>query len=192
MRRLKVWWRRWVTARYLAPLNRQLAAEVPAGATVFDLGCAEGDLLLALAPRIDSGLGVDLSDALITEAAARADRAGHHNLTFADGEVSEMLRMLPVQPALTLVSLLLHELPRQDAQLLLQRLGRISDRLLIADLLEPPSLLQRLLLGLGEVQSDYFHHGGVPALLQMAGIPIEKEIETGLPGVHIWVAGKGE
>lgn len=192
MNRLALLWRRMVTAHYLAPVNRQLAAEVPDRATVFDLGCAEGSLLLTLAPRIDSGLGVDLSDAMITAAAGRAEHAGYHNLTFADGDVSEMLRMLPVQPAVTIVSLLLHELPRQEAQLLLQRLGQISDKLLIADLTAPPSPIARLLLGLGRVDGDYFSQGGVPALLQAAGIPIEREMSTSHPALRIWVAGKGK
>ncbi len=192
MTRLALLWRRWVSARYLAPINRQLAAEVPDGATVFDLGCADGELLLRLAPRIDSGLGIDLSDALITAAADRADRAGYHNLTFADGDVSEMLRMLPVQPTVSVVSLLLHELPRQEAQLLLQRLGQISDKLLIADLAEPPSALTRLLLSLGWLDEDYFEQGGVRSLLHAAGIPIEKEISTAHPALRIWVAGKGK
>lgn len=184
--------RRWLTVPYFAPVNRQLASEVPDGATVFDLGCADGNVLLALAPRIASGLGIDLDEAMITTAAANADRAGYHNLTFADGDVSEMLRMLPVKPTVTVVSLLLHELPRLDALILLQRLGQMSDRLLIVDLVEPPPLMTRLMLGLGRAEPAYFSLGGTPALLQAAGIAIEREMNTALPHLRIWLAAKSK
>lgn len=180
-------WRRWVTSRYYAAVNRQLAAEVPDGATVFDLGCADGSLLLSLAPRISSGLGIDQNESMITVAAEQAEHAGHHNLTFADGDVSEMLRMLPVQPTHSIVSLLLHELPRQEAQLLLRRLGQISERLLIADLVEAPPLSAQLPLGLGTVESEFFDHGGIPSLLHTTGLSVVKEMKTPLPFLRVWV-----
>ncbi len=50
---------------------RYLEARIPAGARVLDVGCGNGALLRALAPRIASGSGVDVSPELLAHARRR-------------------------------------------------------------------------------------------------------------------------
>jgi len=77
-------------------LERRLDAAHPTGSPaprVLDIGCGNGALLLALADRIASGVGVDASSGMIARATARArahPRLGFHTvrsprLPFADG-----------------------------------------------------------------------------------------------------------
>lgn len=57
---------------------RYLVSKVPQGARVLDIGCGNGALLRALAPRIAQGTGVDVSRELL----AHAKRRAASNLTF--------------------------------------------------------------------------------------------------------------
>ncbi len=60
---------------------RWLDARVPSGARVLDLGCGNGALLQQLAPRLASGVGVDLSLGQLEQARARTQ--GDPKLRFA-------------------------------------------------------------------------------------------------------------
>lgn len=59
---------------------RWVSRNLPSGAKVLDLGCGNGALLLAVAPLIDEGIGVDASPRMIEVAQRRA--RGERNLRF--------------------------------------------------------------------------------------------------------------
>jgi len=65
-------------------LARVVAARVPAGSSVLDIGCGGGELLRALAPS--RGVGIDLSAKAIARARAQA---GGANLHFFEGDGSD-------------------------------------------------------------------------------------------------------
>lgn len=57
-----------------------LSARVPDGSRVLDLGCGTGALLRALRPRLSRGIGVDVSGAMLAEAARREPDADWHRV----------------------------------------------------------------------------------------------------------------
>ncbi len=176
-----------------AALRQQLAQKVPAGATVFDLGCGDGTLLLEVAERIDSGIGIDHHPLRIKAAAEVAERCGYRHLTYVCGDVSETVDTLPVQPSITIAALLFHELPRPQAVALLKRLTQISDEVLIADF-EPPrqpwqalaANLRALLDGNLGPWRAYVRGGGMPGLLAEAGLAPQITLTTAEPAISIW------
>jgi 2-polyprenyl-3-methyl-5-hydroxy-6-metoxy-1,4-benzoquinol methylase len=69
-------------AGVMATIGKYLGAPGPAGEAL-DFGCGVGRLVLPLARRFESVVGVDISDAYLEEAAWNRDRAGLSNVTFA-------------------------------------------------------------------------------------------------------------
>jgi len=67
-----------VDIRVRGPEWRWLDRRVPRGAAVLDVGCGTGALLRALGPRLQEGLGIDASTAMV----ARARRRGGQRLRF--------------------------------------------------------------------------------------------------------------
>lgn len=65
---------------YQRRLHRVYRANVPAGLRVLELGCGQGDLLAALAPR--QGVGVDFSEEMLARASRR-----HPQLAFVQADV---------------------------------------------------------------------------------------------------------
>lgn len=78
-------WTRWAVPWVVSPLVR-LAAGLPAGATVLEVGCGTGNYIRALA-ELRSDLvyaGFDLSEAMLREARARGSR-----VTFVQGDAAK-------------------------------------------------------------------------------------------------------
>lgn len=57
-----------------------------AGERVLDVGCGNGALSLALAPVVESVVGLDISGPMLATAASRAASAGFSNVTFEQGD----------------------------------------------------------------------------------------------------------
>jgi SAM-dependent methyltransferase len=93
----------WI-ASALAVINAMMTvAEVGPGDVVYDLGCGEGEIVIAAARRGARGVGVDLDPERITNARANAARAGvSDRVTF----IEEDLFTTDVSPA-TVVTLYL-------------------------------------------------------------------------------------
>lgn len=56
------------------------------GERVLDIGCGNGALCLAVAPRVDAVVGLDISGPMLENAARRAAEAGVDNVTFEKGD----------------------------------------------------------------------------------------------------------
>jgi SAM-dependent methyltransferase len=70
-----------------ADLGAMLAAAGPRGdERVLDVGCGAGHTALAFAPRVREVVGLDLTEAMLDEAAALAARRGLGNLRFERGD----------------------------------------------------------------------------------------------------------
>lgn len=150
--------------------------------TVLDIGCGTGT---ALAEYTEAGctvMGVDASPAMIAQARTRL--GGDADLRLVDGP------RLPVDDAavdLVLVSLVLHSVPRAEAVGILREVARVlvpEGRALVVDfgtsgLRFPRGWLGRGVTVVAELAAgprhaahalDYLRRGGLPALVEEAGL----------------------
>jgi SAM-dependent methyltransferase len=130
--------------------QRAILPHVPAGARVLDLGCGyDADLLRSLAPRIASGVGVDVS----VGAKARATPG----LTFVEGTLEEALPTMDegAFDLVTLISVLEHVWEPQDVLSAVHRVVAPGGTLLV----NVPTWL-----GKGALELSAFRLGTSPAL----------------------------
>jgi len=69
-------------ARYIVHRNDAVLAMLPPGEHLLDVGCGEGDLALKAAPRFRQVNGVDIAQAAVERARARAAAAGLSDARF--------------------------------------------------------------------------------------------------------------
>ena len=109
-----------------------LLSLLPSSLSVVDLGCGNGDTLIALAPYIDNLVGIDRSASMLSLAQERC--AKHPHITLKEG----VLESLPVdneQFDVALCILVLHHVP--DIHTVLDEVARIlrpSGRFIILDM----------------------------------------------------------
>jgi SAM-dependent methyltransferase len=130
--------------------QRAILPHVSAGARVLDLGCGyDADLLRSLAPRIVSGVGVDVS----VGAKARATPG----LTFVEGTLEEALPAMDegAFDLVTLISVLEHVWEPQDVLSAVHRVVAPGGTLLV----NVPTWL-----GKGALELSAFRLGTSPAL----------------------------
>lgn len=86
---LPYWYHRGVRAQQIQRLAQEVRAH-PGPRRVLDLGCGPGLWGLALAPYVDSWLGLDIAPAFVAEADRRARELGCRHLTFRVGSLHEL------------------------------------------------------------------------------------------------------
>lgn len=109
-----------------------LLSLLPSSLSVVDLGCGNGDTLLALAPYIDTLVGIDRSPSMLSLAQARC--VGHSNIILKEG-VLESIPAENEQFDVALCLLVLHHVP--DVHTVLGEIARTlkpSGRLIILDM----------------------------------------------------------
>ncbi|WP_290650373.1 class I SAM-dependent methyltransferase [Aquisalimonas sp.] len=190
---LRLWVRNHITDRVNAPIRRQLASLIPSGARVVEVGCANGRLLLDVGWRVDCALGIDRDAPMIDAAIRSARRRNLPHLEFIAADARNLTQWLRFRPDLAVASLSLHEMPPRTAVAVLRQLA-LADTVLIADLVEPESGLQRALLHADEWIAGhldryraYQAQGGMPALLEAGGLAVRQMLPTRNPAVRIWV-----
>ena len=166
--------RRWQRRRGLGgAYHRRLARVyrflVPPGERVLEVGCGQGDLLAALAPS--AGLGIDLSEEMVRQAAER-----HPGLRFLQADAHELAGL--VEPAETFDVIILSDLINDawDVQRLLTNLAPLTTsrtRIILnvySRLWELPlALAQRLGLARPALYQNWLTVDDVENLLRLAG-----------------------
>jgi ubiquinone/menaquinone biosynthesis C-methylase UbiE len=118
--------------------DRLLAAADPgAGDACVDLGAGTGFVALALAPRVDSVLAVDVSPVMTESLAARAAQAGLENVRTAVTDL-RTLRLPAASVDLVVSSYALHHLRDGDKRALVAEAARWlrpGGRLVVADMM---------------------------------------------------------
>ena len=100
------------------------ATGLGAGARVLSIGCGIGDTEIAMAPRVKSITGVDLSPSGIREARGAAQAAGVRNATFVEGTL-DTVDLPPHSFDLSIAIFLLHHVPDAPLAALPQQVARL-------------------------------------------------------------------
>ena len=176
--------------RVLKPLREELTGLIPEEATVFEVGCGTGDLLLQSASKISSGLGVDIDPAMIKFAESRRNAMGFDHLNF---ECIDALTMAPQFFDIATATLCLHELPMQKACDLLKMMVQNSNMVLVADFTAAKSIFGRISIECDELMSGHYRNykryremGEVPFYAKKVGVKVYQEIPSTIDGISIW------
>ncbi len=130
---------------YLQPIRAQLVGLIESKATVLELGCGTGDLLLKLSHKIKSGVGIDKSEALIAYARDQMNTRKVKNLEFKAQELTKASSLAP-EVDYAVASLLFHLLPWDNALSLLEKMIAVSDNIIICGFNKPQTFKQKALL----------------------------------------------
>lgn len=185
----------------LSGLHAVVAAQVPPGGRIVDVGSGTGGLALRLAAQAAAVLGVDRSAAMVAQAERRRAREAAPNVRFVAGDAIAVLaaEAAGAFDVATLV-LVLHELPSDVRTPLLQAAARAARRVLCVDFRVPqpwnPAGLRNrtieLLAGPEHFGAfrDFGRRGGIPALASAAGLACQhvRSVDAGTTDVW-WLEG---
>lgn len=187
---VNVWIKTNLADKALAPLRKELVALIEENTTVLDVGCGTGDLLFNASASIRSGFGIDLDEHMIQFAQEKAQQQRLSNLTF---QSINALELTSAYFDVATSTLCLHEMPMKDACAVLERMGAISKRILIADYTKPKSVLAKLSIELDECISGHYakfrayrKQGGMPEYAGKCGLTLLREIPSSMDGISIW------
>jgi demethylmenaquinone methyltransferase/2-methoxy-6-polyprenyl-1,4-benzoquinol methylase len=194
--------------RFVEPMQagvRKVALEIvqpQPGWRVLDVGCGTGTGLL---PYIDAGCdvtGVDVSAAMLGKATARlGEGADLHLITAGDA-----LPAVDDQFDLTITTLVLHEIPAEERRAFLLEMARVTKpggSMLVVDfrlgslrgwrgpLLRATTATMERLSGHYSGYRSFKAGGGVPAVLDRAGLHAEREkiVAGGNMALYVVTAG---
>ena len=162
------WQRR--ASYYYNDQRRYLRFLIPEGLRVLEIGCGLGDQLAALKPR--RGLGIDLSEAMVKEAAIR-----HPELEFRVGD-GEALALDETFDVILLVDLVGHLVDVEATLTQLRRCCTPTTRIVIAYynfLWEPVlRLLELVGLKMPQEEQNWLSPGDIRNLLRLADYEVVK------------------
>lgn len=178
---------------FLAPLRREMATLPAKGNTVLEAGCRSGDWLFRIAPKIQRGLGIDLNPLHIRHAHRRLQQDHFRHVDFLLQDPAEMRADLTPQFDFAAMTLCLHPLPRAQAVESLQRIHAVSRRLVVAELAPANTRRARVrhhcdafLSGSYPAYRAYLAGGGLPGLVQEAGLRIAAERPSAVDGIRLY------
>lgn len=141
--------------KYLRPIRLQIVELVEPNATVLELGCGNGDLLFKLSDKIETGIGIDKSEQLITYASDRQNKEAISNLEFQSADILEDSFSHP-ETDYSISSLLFHVVPLDKAIELLRKQIATSKTTIICGFTEPKSTKHRILLWLDQRFTSHY------------------------------------
>ncbi len=179
--------------KYLAPIREQITELVPDGKSVIEYGCGSGNQLLRLSKKISKGVGIDVDQGLIKFATQSAANLAVSNINFIHQDLKESLNT-PAFFDVSMTSLVLHVLPPQLADRLVQHMTSSSELVLICAFCKPTSRKDALLLWLDQRFSghfrqfqDYMQKGYAEGIFNRNNVEVSRCIDTFDPVIKIYV-----
>ena len=139
-------------------LRDLICTQVPEGTSVLDVGCGTGHQLSRLAPKINAGFGVDLSDRMIAFANNQKKKKRIDHLSFDLASAVDLSRFRDNEFDLATMTLVLHEMETDLRIPALKEMVRVSKRQIIADYAVSPSLFGSASMHLIEMTVGICHY----------------------------------
>jgi SAM-dependent methyltransferase len=176
----------------LRSLRGTIAALVPAGSSVIEIGCGTGAQARALAGRCERYLGVDLDPDMTDCARKRCRAPGCERFDFRQADGADLRDLAGGEFDCAVLTLALHEMPQPARLAVLREMRRVARHVIVADYAAPlPSgpagrLARTVERIAGGAHYAGFRHyqeiGGLHPLLSAAGLAVEEE-RTVLRGI---------
>lgn len=141
----------------LATVKNQIVDLIAYNSKVIEFGCGNGDLLFKLSPRIQSGLGIDSSEMMISYALKQMENKKISNIGFQCKELGIDYRNSKKHD-FSIASLFFHTIPKADSIYLLKIMIEISDNVLICEFSRPNTFQQKSLLWLDQKLAGYYRN----------------------------------
>ena len=181
-----------ITDRILFPIRKEITKYVPNNSRVIDIGSGTGSLLFLLADRIKEGTGIDLDSSIIDFSNRKKQRQNIKNLDFKLLDINQLDSKEKYDIATS--TLTIHSLDSNYQISILRKMASISDKMIIADIIEPESIFTKLYLSFDEILAghfnnfrEYIRNGGMPFIINQVDLFIEKHAKTSNKLVDIWV-----
>lgn len=141
--------------KYLSPVRHQIIELIEPKTTVVEYGCGNGDLLFKLSSKIQSGIGLDVSEQLISYARKRKEKENAINLDFRLADVVKE-NVAEIATDYSVTSLLFHILSWDQARELLKTQLACSKTVIICGFSKPENWRQGLLLWLDQRFTQHY------------------------------------
>lgn len=192
----KVWIKTTFADKSLAPLRDDVCRLLDHDATVLEVGCGTGDLLIKASSQIKHGHGFDLHSPMIDFAKQQAESKHLSNLTFECKDPTLAAANLN-QFDISTSTLCLHTLDFNKGVRLLNTMANQSHKIIIADYTQPKSWLSAIAIECDELLSGHYSRfaqyrkaGYVPAYADACGLNIHHEMSSSIDGITIWILSK--
>lgn len=159
---------------------------------VIEFGCGNGELLLKLSSKIDSGLGIDQSKSQIEKALIKKKENKISNVEFVCQSLDKNFSTVKVYDT-AIASLFFHVIPVKDSICLINKMKEIADTILICGFCKPKTLPQRSLLWIDQKLTNHYKHfkaytrfGFLNGILSECKISNIKTYDTKIPFVKIY------
>jgi SAM-dependent methyltransferase len=172
-----------------------ILSQVPAKSSVIDIACGTGHQLLTMAPHIKHGMGIDISDRMVRYAVAQRKKKKIDAVSFAVGDATNLPQFKDKSFDIALSTLLLHEIPCEKRVLVLREMKRLAHTVIVADWGGTNPWGD---IAIGSIEFSvgilHAHHyvsfrmaGGIPPLLEVAGLKLKKEIFAFFDSIRICI-----
>ncbi len=191
----------WIYRKFLDPslkgIRIRISRLIPENSTVLDVGCGTGDQLFFISDQIKSGLGVELSEAMINTCRDQARLRDISNCEFELADASNLVNLENQSFDYALTSLVIHEMPEAVRIPVLKEMARIGRQLILVDWIYPqPPPFKKFTTHLVERIAGKEHYagfrsfmkqGGMPALIKTLGLDVVETQITGRGTIQLWV-----
>ncbi len=194
----KHWYDGWFYDKLIAPnqdkMFKTIAAMLPVGCNIADVGCGTGRLSFQLADKCGKVVGIDLSSKNINTANLKLKETRLENVSFFHSDINDF-NPGDVKFDYAIITYVIHEIPRERRGETLRSLKRIADKIIIGDYAIPQQNgLWKYLNEAVEFAAGRDHYanfksfklnGGLTSLAEKNHFKILKEIKNNPSTSHI-------
>ncbi|MDA3836374.1 MAG: class I SAM-dependent methyltransferase [Nanoarchaeota archaeon] len=166
-------------------IYNQVSDLISVGSSVIDVGCGKGKLLISLSPKIDYGLGIDISERKVKIANKK------NNLKFKIEDSSKLNSSYSFDYITSIFSI--HTMNYVNQMKTLNNFSEIATNKIIVDFVKSKSRLKQQLICFDEILAGHYSayktyiDEGMNSLIKKSKLNLIKEIEGKYDFYKIWI-----